>query len=143
MTARSVVRNKKLFAGLIMLVIFLTAGVFAPLITPFEYDKTNVGTPLTGPSHSHWFGTDRLGRDVFSRVVYGTRVSLIAALGVTGVCLLIGVPLGLVGGYYGGAFDLVVMRIVDVFFTFPWVLMGLLIVVIRGQGLPSVIIALS
>ena len=143
MTAHSIVKNKKLFIGLIMLTIFLTLGVFAPLIIPYPYDKTYVGPSLKGPSADHWFGTDRLGRDIFSRVLYGTRVSLIAAIGVTCVSLLFGVPLGLLGGYYGGAFDMVLMRLVDVFFTFPWVLMGLLVVVIRGQGLESVIIALS
>jgi peptide/nickel transport system permease protein len=143
MTVRSIVKNKKLFIGLIMLTIFLALGIFAPLIIPFAYDRTYVGPSLKGPSAEHWFGTDRLGRDIFSRVLYGTRVSLIAAIGVTLVSLLIGVPLGLLGGYYGGAFDMVLMRLVDVFFTFPWVLMGLLVVVIRGQGLESVIIALS
>jgi ABC-type dipeptide/oligopeptide/nickel transport system permease subunit len=143
MTARSILKNKKLFIGLIMLTTFLTLGVFAPLIIPYPYDRTYVGPSLKGPSPANWFGTDRLGRDVFSRVLYGTRVSLIAAIGVTCVSLLVGVPLGLLGGYYGGAFDLALMRIVDIFFTFPWVLMGLLVVVIRGQGLDSVIIALS
>ena len=143
MTVRSIVKNKKLFIGLIMLTIFLTLGVFAPFLIPYPYDRTYVGASLKGPTSAHWFGTDRLGRDIFSRVLYGTRVSLIAAIGVTCVSLLIGVPFGLLGGYYGGAFDMLLMRVVDVFFTFPWVLMGLLVVVIRGQGLESVIIALS
>jgi peptide/nickel transport system permease protein len=141
--ARSVLRNKKLFIGLIMLAIFLFAGLAAPLLTPYAYDQSSVGPSLRGPSREHWFGTDRLGRDMFSRVVYGTRVSLIAAVGVTAVCLLVGVPLGLLSGYYGGLLDITFMRVIDIFFAFPWVLMGLLIVVIRGQGLDSVIIALS
>ena len=126
-----------------MLIVFLGIGIFAPQIIPYPYDKTYLGPSLKPPSSDFWFGTDRLGRDVFSRVIYGTRVSLIAAVSITSVCLLLGVPLGLLSGYYGGILDILLMRVVDVFFGFPWVLMGLLVVVIRGQGLSSVIIALS
>jgi len=140
---KTVIKNKKLFIGLIMLIVFLGIGIFAPQIIPYPYDKTYLGPSLKPPSSDFWFGTDRLGRDVFSRVIYGTRVSLIAAVSITSVCLLLGVPLGLLSGYYGGILDILLMRVVDVFFGFPWVLMGLLVVVIRGQGLSSVIIALS
>lgn len=140
---KTVIKNKKLFIGLIMLIVFLGLGIFAPQITPYPYDKAYVGSSLKPPSNDFWFGTDRLGRDVFSRVIYGTRISLIAAVSITSVCLLLGIPLGLLSGYYGGMLDIVLMRMVDVFFAFPWVLMGLLVVVVRGQGLSSVIIALS
>ena len=140
---KTVIKNKKLFIGLIMLVVFLSIGIFAPQIIPYPYDKTYLGPSLKPPSSDFWFGTDRLGRDVFSRVIYGTRISLIAAVSITSICLLLGVPLGLFSGYYGGILDILLMRVVDVFFGFPWVLMGLLVVVIRGQGLSSVIIALS
>lgn len=140
---KTVIKNKKLFIGLIMLIVFLGLGIFAPQITPYPYDKAYVGSSLKPPSNDFWFGTDRLGRDVFSRVIYGTRISLIAAVSITSVCLLLGIPLGLLSGYYGGMLDIVLMRMVDVFFAFPWVLMGLLVAVVRGQGLNSVIIALS
>jgi len=140
---KTVIKNKKLFIGLIMLIVFLGIGIFAPQIIPYPYDKTYLGPSLKPPSSNFWFGTDRLGRDVFSRVIYGTRISLIAAVSITSICLLLGVPLGLLSGYYGGMLDILLMRVVDVFFGFPWVLMGLLVVVIRGQGLSSVIIALS
>ena len=140
---KTVVKNKKLFIGSIMLIVFLSIGIFAPQIIPYPYDKTYLGPSLKPPSSDFWFGTDRLGRDVFSRVIYGTRISLIAAVSITSICLLLGVPLGLLSGYYGGILDILLMRVVDVFFGFPWVLMGLLVVVIRGQGLSSVIIALS
>ena len=140
---KTVIKNKKLFIGLIMLIVFLSIGIFAPQIIPYPYDKTYLGPSLKPPSSNFWFGTDRLGRDVFSRVIYGTRISLIAAVSITSICLLLGVPLGLLSGYYGGILDILLMRVVDVFFGFPWVLMGLLVVVIRGQGLSSVIIALS
>lgn len=140
---KRIVKNKKLFIGLIMLIILVSIGIFAPQIIPYPYDKAYVGPSLRPPSSNFWFGTDRLGRDVFSRVIYGTRISLIAAVSITSICLLLGIPLGLLSGYYGGILDIVLMRMVDVFFAFPWVLMGLLVVVIRGQGLSSVIIALS
>jgi peptide/nickel transport system permease protein len=140
---KTVVKNKKLFIGLIMLLVFVCLGVFAPKIAPYPPDKTYVGPSLNPPTKAFWFGTDRLGRDQFSRVIFGTRVSLIAAVSVTLICIVVGIPIGLFSGYYGKAIDIALMRIVDVFFTFPWVLMGLLVVVIRGQGLNSVIIALS
>lgn len=143
MLLRSVTRNKKLLIGVIMLAVFLFLGIAAPVLIPYPYDASGVGPALQGPTREHWFGTDRIGRDMFSRVLYGTRISLIAAFGVTAICLLVGVPLGLLSGYYGGVLDLGMMRLVDIFLAFPWVLMGLLIVVIRGQGLDSVIIALS
>lgn len=140
---KTIIRNKKLFIGIIMLIIFLGVGIFAPQIAPYPYDKAYLGPSLRPPSNNFWFGTDRLGRDVFSRVIYGTRISLIAAISITSICLLLGIPLGLLSGYYGGILDIILMRMVDVFFAFPWVLMGLLVVVVRGQGLSSVIIALS
>jgi peptide/nickel transport system permease protein len=138
-----IIKNKKLFIGMIMLFVFIALGIFAPYIASYPPEKTYVGPSLAHPTKDFWFGTDRLGRDQFSRVIYGTRVSLIAAVSVTTICLIVGLPMGLLAGYYGKALDIGLMRVVDVFFTFPWVLMGLLVVVIRGQGLNSVIIALS
>ena len=126
-----------------MVVIFLLIGIFADFIMPYGYDQTYVGNTQDEPSMTHLFGTDLLGRDVFSRVIYGTRISMVAALAITFGSLLLGLPIGLVAGYYGGAIDNILMRIVDVFFSFPWVLMGLVVAAIRGMGLTSVIIALS
>jgi peptide/nickel transport system permease protein len=140
---KTIIMNKKLFIGMIMLFVFVSLGILAPYVVSHPPDKTYVGPSLAHPSRDFWFGTDRLGRDQFSRVIYGTRVSLIAAVSVTTICLIVGLPIGLFAGYYGKALDIALMRVVDVFFTFPWVLMGLLVVVIRGQGLNSVILALS
>ncbi len=138
-----IIRNKKLLIGIIMLSMFIIMGVFATIIMPYPYDKTFVGKPLEPPSKKFLFGTDILGRDVFSRVIYGARISLLVSIVITSICLLIGVPIGLVSGYYGGMVDILVMRVVDILFSFPWVLMGLLIVAIRGPGLETVIITLS
>ncbi len=140
---KSIIRNKKLFIGLIMVLIFVCIGIFAEQIMPYDYDETYVGDITEKPSKDFWFGTDILGRDVFSRVIYGTRVSLIASISITGLTLLFGVPVGLLSGYYGGVVDDILQRVVDIFFSFPWVLMGLLVAAIRGPGLTSVIISLT
>jgi len=140
---RKYINNKKFLLGFSLLTVIVLISIFAPVITRYNYADTYVGPALQAPSASFLFGTDRLGRDVFTRVIYGTRISLISAISITSLCLLIGSTLGLIAGYYGGALDIIVMRVVDMFFTFPWVLMGLLVVVIRGPGLLSVIISLT
>jgi peptide/nickel transport system permease protein len=140
---RSIIRNKKLFVGLIMVLTFVSIGIFAKQIMPYDYDETYVGGITESPSKQFWFGTDVLGRDVFSRVIYGTRVSLVASASITMMSLIIGVPIGLISGYYGGFIDNILQRIVDIFFSFPWILMGLMVAAIRGPGLASVIIALT
>ena len=138
-----ITRNKKLSIGLAMIVVFTAVGLFAPLIAPYGPDEAYVGKSLQPPSSHFLFGTDRLGRDLFSRVVFGTRVSLVASVSITCICLLIGVPIGLISGFYGRVVDNILMRIADIFFSIPWVLMGLLVAVVRGASLSSVIIALS
>jgi len=142
-TFKTIYRNKKLFIGLIMVSIFVLIGIFANQIMPYHYDQSYVGGPTEKPSKAFLFGTDILGRDVFSRVIYGSRVSLIAAFLITFFSLLLGVPIGLISGYFGGAVDIVFQRLVDIIFSFPWILIGLLVAVIRGPGLTSVIIALT
>ena len=119
---RSIIRNKKLFIGLIMVLIFFSIGIFAKQIMPYDYDETYVGDITETPSKQFWFGTDVLGRDVFSRVIYGTRVSLVASASITLMSLIIGVPIGLISGYYGGFIDNIIQRVVDIFGRLrrPW-----------------------
>ncbi len=143
MIIKKYINNKKFLIGSIMLLVMVFLSLSAPLITKYEYDETFVGPTLEPPSREYWFGTDRLGRDMFTRVIYGTRISLISALTITSTCFAIGVLLGLLAGYFGGVIDMFVMRVVDIFFSLPWVLVGLLVVVIRGPGLLSVVISLS
>lgn len=137
------IHNKKFLIGSIMLLIIVLIGIFAPMFTPYTYRDTFVGPALEHPSPQHPFGTDRLGRDVFTRVIYGTRISLLVALLITVISFTVGVSLGLLAGYYGKILDNVIMRVVDIFISFPWVLTGLIIVVLRGPGFLSVVIALS
>lgn len=132
-----------LAAGIFVLLLILLA-LFAPWLTPFDaenyfdYDRLN-----EGPSMVHWFGVDALGRDIFSRVVAGARISLAAGVLAVLIGSLIGTVLGLVAGYYEGWWDRLVMRICDVLFAFPGILLAIAIVAIMGSGIANVIIAVA
>ena len=128
--------------GLIFIVFLSLVGILAPIIAPYDPTKL-VDTRLLPPSTEYLFGTDHLGRDVFSRMVYGARVSLIAGFGAQLLSLAIGMPLGLIAGFFGGRVDHLVMRIVDVFMSFPYILLALLLASVLGPGLQNVILALG
>ena len=142
-TYRFVRSNKKLMVGAIILVFIVFVAVFANLIAPYDYAAINTGERFEMPSAQHLFGTDNLQRDVFSRVVYGTRISLSVGIICVGIALGIGVPLGLVAGYTGGLIDLVVMRISDVLLSIPWVLMAVAVTAVAGPGIKVVYIAMG
>ena len=132
------------FAALIFVVLLVLVAVLAPWIVPydaenfFDYDRIN-----QGPSLMHWFGVDPLGRDIFSRILMGTRISLAAGFLSVVVGAIVGTVFGLLAGYYGGWWDRIVMRISDVLFAFPGVLLALGVVAILGNGMINVIIAVS
>jgi peptide/nickel transport system permease protein len=128
--------------SLSLLAIVALAAIFAPLIAP--HDPTYIDPPhrLEGPSTDYWFGTDDLGRDVFSRLVYGGRVSLIVSLSVTGISAAVGVTIGLIAGYYR-RLDGLLMRLMDGMMAFPGVLLAIAVVVALGPRLRSVVIALA
>ena len=140
---RRFLRNKLAIMGLAMVsVVFLTA-VFAPVIAthpPRAQDLTNT---LQSPSGEHWFGTDELGRDQFSRVVHGTRIAVSVGLASILLALVIGVILGSISGYLGRAWDAVIMRVADVFFAFPLIIGAIVIILVVGRGVTPVIIALG
>ena len=136
--------NSKLVIGGIMLLVIVFVAIFAPIIAPFPYNEMRTSKTLMElPSAEHWFGTDNFGRDVFSRVVYGARISLGVAVLCVGLGTLIGVPLGMLAGFKGGWLDIIIMRLSDVISTIPTVLMAVLITAILGGGLPVVIISLA
>ena len=128
--------------GLCLILIVGVVGVFAPIIAPYDPTKL-VAVPLLAPSREYLFGTDHLGRDVFSRIVFGARVSLIVGVSAQLLSAVIGVPAGLIAGYYGGRVDHLVMRIVDVFMSFPYILLALMIASVLGPGLQNVVLALG
>ncbi|SFM89038.1 glutathione transport system permease protein [Izhakiella capsodis] len=130
-------------AGLFVLMLVILA-VFAPLLAPFnaenyfDYDRLN-----QGPSALHWFGVDALGRDIFSRVLVGTRISLIAGFFSVAIGAAIGAFLGLLAGYFEGWWDRIIMRSCDVLFAFPGILLAIAVVAVMGSGMSNVIIAVA
>lgn len=136
--------NTKLVIGGVMLLAIVLVAIFAPVIAPFPYNEMRTSKTLMElPSAEHWFGTDNFGRDVFSRVVYGARISLGVAVLCVGLGTILGVPLGMLAGFTGGWLDIIIMRLSDVISTIPTVLMAVLVTAILGGGLPVVIISLA
>jgi peptide/nickel transport system permease protein len=135
-------KNKKLMFGAVMLTIIILVAIFAPVIAPYSYREMTTDL-LQKPSAEHLFGTDNFGRDLFSRVVYGSRISLGIALLCVALGTVIGVPLGMLSGYIGGWFDIFIMRVSDVFLSIPWVLMAVTVTAIIGSGVQVIIIALG
>lgn len=142
-TLRLLLRNPVSLAGSVVLLVVVLAAVVGPWLAPYGVNETEMTRALQGPSAQHWFGTDDLGRDQFSRVVVAARVSMQVALVSVTIALVVGVGLGLVSGYTGGATDGVLMRVVDVMFAFPVLLLALAIVAVLGPGLTSAMIAIG
>lgn len=137
-------RNKLAVVGLLLIVILSVLALFAPLIATYPPDKMDLTASLLTPgTDGHLLGTDNYGRDLFSRIVYGARVSLIVGLFAVGLGGIIGTLLGLVSGYYGGKVDAVIMRIMDGLFAFPFILLAIVLMTVLGAGLFNVILAIG
>ena len=139
-------KDKVALMSILVIIGFIVIGVFANYLAP--YPSQGAGAPnltaiLQPPSLHHLFGTDQFGRDVLSRVFFGVRTSLFEGVAVVGIGVIIGVPLGVIAGYYGGAIDETIMRITDIFLAFPYLLLALIIVATLGTGLTNVILALA
>jgi len=135
----------KAFTGSLIVLIFIAVGIFGPAFAPHNPNKqelTAMLKPPQGMGSVNVLGTDNLGRDIFSRVVYGARVSLIVAFAVVFVSGLIGITLGAVSGYFGGKIDFVIQKLVEVMWAFPPLLLGITIMAFFGQGLFNLILAL-
>jgi peptide/nickel transport system permease protein len=135
-------RNRLAMVGLVFLVLLLLAAVFAPLITPYDITERS-DSFRQGPSAEHWFGTDAIGRDVYSRVVFGARVSLRIGILATAISLVIGVTLGAVAGFFGSWSDTVITRLVDVFLAIPYVVLAVAIATVFGRSENAVILVLG
>lgn len=142
-TARRVLRRPAAVIGLVIVTVFVFTAVAAPWIAPYPEDQTDFALALKGPSPGHPLGNDDLGRDLFSRLLYGARLSLIIGVVSVGIGFAAGVPLGLMAGYYGGWFDALLMRVVDVMLSFPAILLAIGIVAVRGAGMENAIVAVG
>jgi ABC-type dipeptide/oligopeptide/nickel transport system permease subunit len=136
-------RNKLAVVGLVIVGIIIFMAVFANVLAPFHYADADITQALQFPSRDHWMGTDDVGRDVYSRIIYGSRISLGVGLSVMAIALLIGVPLGLAAGLLGGRTDWLIMRGVEIFTAIPALMLALLLISVFGGGLFNVILALG
>jgi peptide/nickel transport system permease protein len=138
--------NPLLTVGGALVLLIVVVAIFAPLIAPFPGDAGTATHPfdvLKAPSAAHWFGTDQVGRDVFSRVLFGARVSPVIAIIVLVIACLVGVPLGLAAGFLGGWVDELIMRVTDVFLAFPPLLLALALAAVLPASLTSLTIAIA
>jgi peptide/nickel transport system permease protein len=138
------VRRKPLgAAGALIILALLVMALFAERLAPFDYDETIRGARMRPPSLSHWLGTDNLGRDMWSRIVYGARVSVTVGLATILVGTLVATAIGVTSGYFGGLYDIVAQRVVDAWMSFPFLVIILSVMAVLGPGLGNVILALS
>lgn len=139
---RRLYKNKVAMFCLAVFLLFIVLAVLAPYITPFSYDEMNLTAKNQGPSLTHWFGADDLGRDIFSRVLYGGRYSLSISLIAVGCSLLLGLFLGSLAGFFGGTVETLIMRFLDIFQSIPDLIMTIAISAALGSGFDKTIIAL-
>ena len=141
---RKMLRQKKLGAiGGIVFALFLFAGVFADVLAPMGINETDMRQQLQSPSFEHWFGTDHIGRDVLSRILYGAQLSVIVGFLAAGLATIISILLGVICGYFGGALDMAIQRFVDAWMTFPDLVLLIVVVSIVGPGVTHIIIILG
>lgn len=136
-------RNKLFVFGLGLFSLILFTALFAPWLAPYDPNAINFAVKLEAPGWGHWMGTDGLGRDILSRVIYGARTSLIIGINVILIAMAIGIPIGLLSGYFGGRLDMVLMRVTDVFLAFPPLLLPIAITAALGPSLLNAMIALA
>ncbi len=138
----SVRRDRKAFIGLIVIILEISAALFAPLVMPHDPDAQEYKI-LASPSLRHPLGTDEFGRDLFSRIIAGARISLLVGICSVVLAVLVGVPLGLLSGYFGGWVDILIQRVVDLIWSFPNLIIAVGMMAVLGPGLLNVIIAVS
>ena len=129
--------------GAAIVLIVIVAALFGPIVAPFDPSIQEMALRLEGPTGLHWFGLDELGRDIFTRVLYGARISLLVGVVVVGVSATVGIALGAIAGYFGGRVDEVISRIIDVLLAFPGLLLAIALVAVLGPSLTNVVIALT
>jgi peptide/nickel transport system permease protein len=140
---RKLLQRRPAVVGLIIVAAFIAMALFAPWIAPFDPVATSWGAIRKAPSVQHWFGTDEIGRDVLSRVVYGTRASLLAGVVSVSISLLLGVPIGLLAGFVGGVIDGFISRVTDAFLACPFLILAIALAAFLGPSLTNAMIAIG
>lgn len=141
--ARAFNTNKTSWVGLGLVVLIALLALLAPWIAPHDPVEQDILSKLQGPSSNHWFGTDYFGRDILSRILHGARYSLFIGLTATVFAMVVGSVIGILAGYFGGRFDLLVMQTMDILLAFPSLILGLIIVAMLGPSLGNIIIAIA
>jgi ABC-type dipeptide/oligopeptide/nickel transport system permease subunit len=136
-------RNKAALFGGVLIIIYLASALFAPILFPGNPSAPNLMNSLESPSIDHLLGTDELGRSILGRIIFGSRISLLIAVGVVAVGMIIGIPLGLVSGYYRGKVDFLIQRATDTMLAFPGFLLALALVAVLGVGLKNTVISIG
>jgi len=136
-------KNKLAMLGLSIVILLILIAIFAPFISPYDPISRVKEDSSLGPSINHLFGTDLLGRDIFSRVIYGSRISIEVGVIAVGISVIIGLFFGALSGYFGGISDAVIMRVADIFFAFPYILGAIAIMTILGPGIVNIFIAIG
>lgn len=140
---RELLKNKLTFFGAVAVGLLAVVAIFAPIIAPYDRDKVDIQSALLPPSNQHIFGTDYLGRDIFSRMVYGARISLSIGFVAVGIAVLIGVVAGSLAGYYGGKIDAVLMRFVDIMLCFPSFFLILAVVAVLEPNIMNIMVVIG
>ncbi len=140
---RRLAANRLALASALFLAVLVAAALLAPALAPYPYDRTDLAYGPRPPSAAHWLGTDELGRDLFTRVLYGARISLAVGVAATAVSLTIGVAYGAIAGYAGGRADQVMMRIVDILYGLPFIFFVIILMVIAGRSIVNLFVALG
>jgi ABC-type dipeptide/oligopeptide/nickel transport system permease subunit len=140
---RRFARDPKACTGAAIVLLLVAIAVLAPVLAPYRYDDTDLLGAWAPPSSEHWIGTDKLGRDILSRLLFGARTSLAVSVSVLAITLVVGITLGMLAGYLGGWVDSAVSRLVDIIFAFPDIVFAILVTAVLGPSMLTVIVALS
>lgn len=140
---RRFLRNKLAVAGLVMIALVVLVAIFAPWLSPQNPLHQDLLNTQANPSKAHWLGTDEVGRDQLSRMIHGSRIAVIVGFASIGIALVIGIALGSLAGYFGRAWDTVIMRVADVFFAFPIIIGAIVIILVIGRGVWPVILSIG
>jgi len=135
--------NRIAIIGLLVLILLVLAALLANVLTTYDPIKRDVKNRLLAPSAEHWLGTDALGRDIYTRIIYGSRLSLWIGIASVALSVVTGVPLGLISGYSGGIIDSIIMRIMDLILAFPGIIFAIWLVSLLGPGVNQVILAIA